>query len=102
MQWHIGKLPAITRGLCDLKCTGLVKVLTCPDAKPFEQMLILGSHGSRKKAYAANVLPVIREIRRAGVTSLHQIAAALNARGINAPRGGRWYAKSVSNVLARA
>jgi hypothetical protein len=52
--------------------------------------------------YAANVLPVIREIRRAGATSLHQIAQALNTRGITAPRGGQWYAKSVSNVLARA
>jgi Recombinase len=52
--------------------------------------------------YAANVLPVIREIRRAGATSLHQIAEALNARGITTPRGGQWYAKSVSNVLARA
>jgi DNA invertase Pin-like site-specific DNA recombinase len=52
--------------------------------------------------YAANVLPVIREIQRAGATSLHQIADALNARGISTPRGGRWYAKSVSNVLARA
>jgi hypothetical protein len=30
--------------------------------------------------HAANVLPVIREIRRAGATSLHQIADALNAR----------------------
>jgi DNA invertase Pin-like site-specific DNA recombinase len=53
-------------------------------------------------AYAANVLPVIREIRRAGATSLHQIAKALNSRGITTPRGGQWYAKSVSNVLARA
>jgi hypothetical protein len=52
--------------------------------------------------YAANVLPVIRELRRAGATSLHQIAKALNARGLTTPRGGNWYAKSVSNVLARA
>lgn len=51
---------------------------------------------------AANVLPVIREIQRAGATSLHQIANALNARGITTPRGGAWFAKSVSNVLARA
>jgi DNA invertase Pin-like site-specific DNA recombinase len=51
---------------------------------------------------ASNVLPVIREIQRAGATSLHQIADALNARGISTPRGGHWYAKSVSNVLARA
>ena len=51
--------------------------------------------------HAANVLPVIREIRRAGAKSLHQIADALNARGITTPRGGRWYASSVRNVLAR-
>lgn len=38
------------------------------------------------------VLPVIREIRRAGGVSLHQIADALNARGITTPRGGQWYA----------
>ena len=52
--------------------------------------------------HAANVLPIIRKIQRAGATSLHQIADALNARGISTPRGGRWYAKSVHNVLARA
>ena len=52
--------------------------------------------------HAANVLPVIREIQRAGAPSLHQIADALNAGVISTPRGGRWYAKSVSNVLARA
>jgi DNA invertase Pin-like site-specific DNA recombinase len=52
--------------------------------------------------HAANVLPVIREIQRSGATSLHQIAGALNARGISTPRGGAWYAKSVSNLLARA
>jgi DNA invertase Pin-like site-specific DNA recombinase len=51
---------------------------------------------------AANVLPIIREIRRAGATSLHQIAEALNARGITTARGGQWHASSVRNVLARA
>jgi DNA invertase Pin-like site-specific DNA recombinase len=52
--------------------------------------------------HATNVLPVIREIRRTGATSLHQIAEALNARGITTPRGGQWYASSVRNVLQRA
>jgi DNA invertase Pin-like site-specific DNA recombinase len=51
--------------------------------------------------HAANVLPVTREKKRSDA-SLHQIADALNARGIATPRGGRWYAKSVSNVLARS
>jgi len=52
--------------------------------------------------HAANVLPVVREIRKAGATSLRQIADALNARGITTPRGGQWYASSVRNVLERA
>jgi hypothetical protein len=62
----------------------------------------VASNKALADAYVANVLPVIREIRRAGATSLHQIADALNACGIATPRSGRWYAKSVGNVLARA
>jgi DNA invertase Pin-like site-specific DNA recombinase len=51
---------------------------------------------------AANVVPLIREVQRAGAKSLRDIADALNARGIATPRGGRWYATSVRNALARA
>jgi len=51
---------------------------------------------------AANVVPIMRQIQRSGATSLRQIAEALNARGINAPRGGQWHATSVRNVMARA
>jgi DNA invertase Pin-like site-specific DNA recombinase len=64
--------------------------------------LAAASNKAQADQSAANALPVIREIRRAGATSLHQIADALNTRGIATPRGGKWYAKSVSNVLARA
>jgi hypothetical protein len=52
--------------------------------------------------YAANVLPIIREVQKAGASTLRQIAEALNARGIPTARGGRWYAQSVANVLERA
>jgi Recombinase len=52
--------------------------------------------------HAANVLPVIQEIRNAGAGTLREIAEALNARGVSTPRGGQWYAASVRNVLARA
>jgi DNA invertase Pin-like site-specific DNA recombinase len=62
----------------------------------------VGSLKALADQHAANVLPVIREIRRAGASSLHQIADALNARGITTPRGGQWYASSVRNVLERA
>jgi DNA invertase Pin-like site-specific DNA recombinase len=51
--------------------------------------------------HAANVLPIIREIQRAGATSLRAIAEALNARGVTTARGGKWHAMTVSNVLAR-
>src|SRR5262245_10092598 len=52
--------------------------------------------------HAANVLPIIREVQRAGATSLRAIADALNARGVPTARGGRWQAQTVSNALARA
>src|SRR6476620_4582918 len=52
--------------------------------------------------HAANVLPIIRQIKRAGATTLREIANALNARGVQTARGGQWYATTVSNVLARA
>jgi DNA invertase Pin-like site-specific DNA recombinase len=51
---------------------------------------------------AANVLPIIAEIRKSGATTLRAIAEALNARGIPTPRGGRWHAMSVRNALARS
>jgi DNA invertase Pin-like site-specific DNA recombinase len=50
---------------------------------------------------ASNVLPIITEIRKTGATTLRAIADALNARGVPTPRGGRWHAMSVRNVLAR-
>jgi hypothetical protein len=51
---------------------------------------------------AANVLLIIREIGKAGATTLREIADALNARGVAPARGGRWRAMTVSNVPARA
>jgi DNA invertase Pin-like site-specific DNA recombinase len=51
---------------------------------------------------ANNVLPIIREIRKSGATTLRAIAEALNARGVATPRGGRWHAMSVRNAMARS
>jgi DNA invertase Pin-like site-specific DNA recombinase len=58
--------------------------------------------GAAADSHAANVLPIIREIRKAGATTLREIAEALNARGVQTARGGHWYAMTVRNVLARA
>jgi DNA invertase Pin-like site-specific DNA recombinase len=52
--------------------------------------------------FAANVLPIIKEAQKAGATTLREIAAVLNARGVATARGGQWHAKSVSNILERA
>ncbi len=51
---------------------------------------------------ASNVLPIIAEIKRSGARTLRALAEALNARGVPTPRGGRWHATSVRNVLARS
>ncbi len=52
-------------------------------------------------AFAANVLPIIREIQAAGVTGLAAIAGALNARGVATARGGQWHAATVRAALLR-
>jgi len=50
---------------------------------------------------AANIMPVIREIQAAGVTSLNAIAQTMNARGIPTARGGRWTHQGVKNLRTR-
>ena len=52
--------------------------------------------------FAANVRPVIEQIRAAGATSLRAIARALNARGVPTARGGEWTAVQVTAILRRA
>jgi DNA invertase Pin-like site-specific DNA recombinase len=51
--------------------------------------------------FAANVLPVIREIQASGVTSHNAIAAKLNERRVKTARGGRWSHVQVGMILAR-
>jgi DNA invertase Pin-like site-specific DNA recombinase len=59
----------------------------------------------RRKALAdqraANVVPIIREVQRAGLKSLRAIAEALNSRGVRTARGGTWHASSVRDALKR-
>src|SRR4051794_2208263 len=51
--------------------------------------------------YAANILPIIDEVKRQGARSLREIAAQLPARGVRTARGGAWTATAVSNLLER-
>jgi hypothetical protein len=63
-----------------------------------------GAAANRKTAdaFAANVLPIVRQIQAAGATTFRAIAAALNDRGVRTARGGAWHDSTVRNLLARA
>jgi DNA invertase Pin-like site-specific DNA recombinase len=52
--------------------------------------------------FAVNVLPIVEQIRAAGIVSLDGIAKALNERGVRTSQGGAWYGSSVANLLRRA
>jgi DNA invertase Pin-like site-specific DNA recombinase len=59
---------------------------------------------TKADAYAARMLPMVRDIQaRMATATLRDIAAELTARGIETARGGTtWHASQVSNLLARA
>jgi DNA invertase Pin-like site-specific DNA recombinase len=52
--------------------------------------------------FAANVLPVIRELETAGHKSCNAIAGQLNVRKVATARGGRWTHVQVRQILDRA
>jgi DNA invertase Pin-like site-specific DNA recombinase len=53
-------------------------------------------------AFAANVVPIVRQIQASGITGLQAIASAMNERGIRTARGGAWHNSTVRNLLGRA
>jgi DNA invertase Pin-like site-specific DNA recombinase len=57
---------------------------------------------AKADAHAAKVLPIIRRLQKAGITSQRDIAKTLNDDGIKTARGGEWHSSSVGNVLKRA
>lgn len=52
-------------------------------------------------ARAMKLRPTVEAYRRAGITSLGGLAAALNEAHVKTPRGGRWASQSVANLLRR-
>ena len=50
-------------------------------------------------AYRARLRPIVAAIRASGVTSLREVAAELDRRGILTRRGGRWRASTVCELL---
>ena len=51
--------------------------------------------------FAANIRPVINEIKANGAVTLYAIADELNARGRRTPRGCAWGPMSVYRVMRR-
>jgi DNA invertase Pin-like site-specific DNA recombinase len=59
------------------------------------------AHRAVAAEFAANVLPIVKEIQAAGLTTMRAIAAALNARGVRTARGGKWGPSTVLRLLRR-
>jgi DNA invertase Pin-like site-specific DNA recombinase len=51
--------------------------------------------------FAADLTPVLAEIRAVGNLTLRDIAEELNRRGMMTRRGGRWHVSNVRNLLSR-
>ena len=69
-----------------------------------DEASILGRAALKTNAdrFAANTLPIVKQIQASGITTLRGIAAALAARGVPTARGGEWTPVQVTNVLRRA
>jgi DNA invertase Pin-like site-specific DNA recombinase len=59
------------------------------------------AQAARASARAADLAPIVQELRAAGIASFAALARALTARGIPAARGGSWTATQVRRTLAR-
>jgi DNA invertase Pin-like site-specific DNA recombinase len=57
---------------------------------------------ARTSQFAANVMPIIREVQAAGYKSCNAIAGQLNSRKVPTSRGGRWTHVQVRLILDRA
>jgi len=88
-----------TAALAALKARGVV--LGNRTNLPEAAKMGLAVRQTQANDFARNVLPIIHQIRAAGVEGYQAIAETLNARGIKTVRGGEWFAQSVKNVLLR-
>jgi DNA invertase Pin-like site-specific DNA recombinase len=52
--------------------------------------------------FDGNLMPIVRQIRASGVSTLRGIAGALNARGLKTRRSGQWSPEAVRLLLGRS
>lgn len=89
-----------TRAALDAKRRQGIRLGNCRNLAE-AQALGIAEQRARADRHASNVLPIIREIQTAGVTTLAGIAQALNVRGIQTSRNGCWHPASVKRILDR-
>lgn len=67
--------------------------------------VVLGKHGKQMKqdalVYGRSIWPTIKKIQKNGAQSLREVADAMNKAGVATPKGGKWYASSVKNLMDR-
>ncbi len=51
--------------------------------------------------HAIDLAPFIKHLQAEGAVSLRELASGLNERRMKTPRGGKWHAASVRNLLVR-
>jgi DNA invertase Pin-like site-specific DNA recombinase len=59
----------------------------------------LATRQAKARSRAADLAPIIEELRASGAVTLQQIADGLNAKGIRTARGGLWSREQVRRVM---
>lgn len=66
------------------------------------QKLGAAGNAAAADAFAENVLPIVRELRASGLTTLRELAYGLTVRNVRTARGGDWTPMAVKRLLDRA
>ena len=66
------------------------------------QALGAAANKANAERFAANIIPIIREIQTSGVTTLRGVARALNARGVKSRTGVPWSHAAVGSIIKRS
>lgn len=102
-EWCAGVRVRVRNGLAEAKARGVR--LGAP--QNLSNRALGTARGNAAKARraderAAMLRALVAELRAGGANSLRELAEALDARGIAAPRGGRWSPPQLCRALARA
>lgn len=100
-EWEARKIGERTKAaLAELKKKGVKLGSPTPEIGSAAGVEVVKA---KADAYADKVGPLVRDIiKKSGASTLRDIAAALEARGVETPRGNsEWHPSQVSNLLKR-